>query len=182
MPGSDRLVSVAFFSKLIVMPNVGATPRGCPTAKTRHVKVGSPPAIVRNAPHRVRCRTLPCIAPQCPHCPALPALPRIALHCPALPALPRIARIAAHCPATTIMAIIAIVAWQCRAMRAPTRGAPTIVAGPWAAMPVLHRNVCIALPCTSMIFDAGDNDGRRYALPACHFPTMSSDIDAILRS
>ena len=39
-----------------------------------------------------------------------------------------------HCPTTTIVAIVAIVAQQWMAMRAPTRGAPTIIVWRWAAM------------------------------------------------
>ncbi len=46
----------------------------------------------------------------------------------------RATRIAWHRPIATIVVIVTIVAQQWMAMRAPTRGAPTIIVWRWAAM------------------------------------------------
>ncbi len=74
----------------------------------------------------------------CPHCCAMGidvmdcgAMPRHARHTRNVPPCPALTPIAPQRPCN---AIVAIVAQQWMAMRAPTRGAPTIIVWRWAAM------------------------------------------------
>ncbi len=119
------------------------------------------PAMLPNAAH---CRALHhialqrCIAAHCITLPCNDALPRIASHCPTLP-----------CNDPHVHHCRIVLQWM--AMRAPTRGAPTIVAEHWTAvgaMPAMPR-IAPQCPATTM---PGDHCSRYTAMGgiACHAP------------
>ena len=139
------------------------------------------PPLPNNAAQRSchDCRGTSCGCPQCPHRPQCPRCGRC-LQCLAIArdgciaaALHR--RIVLHCPATTSIVCIAFVGSQCETMRAPTRGAPTIVVWHWGALraPPLRR--LIASARRRVVASA-----RRRVVASSRRPVVASKTGAML--
>ena len=124
------------------------------------------PRIAPQRPSSRSCPSLPANAWQCGHPQGVPLRSlfcyagnvRIVTHCPQCPpcramqSLFLLSRNAPHCH-------YCLVVLQWMAMRAPTRGAPTIV-----VLLCGHCSRCHALSRIAMFFAVGGHESRRYAL------------------